>query len=260
MEIHTTTSPDNLFLNFKPSSMEPTQDQQTQKNIPRIGEPAPHFNANSTQGTISFPEDYKGKWVILFSHPADFTPVCTSEFMTFASMEEEFNEANCKIIGLSIDSIYSHIAWIRNINKMIKYKEMKDVQINFPLIEDIDMKVSELYGMIMPGQSSTQTVRAVFIIDPHGIVRSLMYYPMCVGRNFDELLRIVIALKTCDEFKVKTPANWEPGNNVIIPPPNTCQLADDRMQNKEEEELDCQTWFFCTKPLEKHVIKERILR
>ncbi|MBC7125622.1 MAG: peroxiredoxin, partial [Bacteroidales bacterium] len=161
--------------------------------MPRIGDPAPEFKAITTQGEINFPNDYKGSWVILFSHPADFTPVCTSEFMTFASMEQKFNEANCKLVGLSVDGLYSHIAWLRTIKEKIEYKGMKNVEVTFPLIEDITMDVAKKYGMIQPGESSTKAVRAVFFIDPKGIIRTIIYYPLSLGRNFDELYRVLIA-------------------------------------------------------------------
>gem|GEM_PF-79906 len=185
--------------------------------LPRIGEKAPSFKAVTTQGEINFPEQYKGSWVILFSHPADFTPVCTSEFMTFASMEKQFAELNCKLVGLSVDGLYSHIAWLRTIKDKIEYKGMKDVEVKFPLIEDITMEVAKLYGMIQPGESNTKAVRAVFVIDPEGIIRTMIYYPLSMGRNFDELLRVVQALKTADEFSVATPADWRPGDDVIVP-------------------------------------------
>ena len=160
-------------------------------SMPRIGDKAPEFKAITTQGDMNFPSDFSGSWVILFSHPADFTPVCTSEFMTFATMEEQFNKANCKLVGLSIDGLYSHIAWLRTIKEKIEYKGMKDVDVKFPLIEDISMNVAKKYGMVMPGESSTQAVRAVFVIDPEGVVRTILYYPLSLGRNFDELYRIV---------------------------------------------------------------------
>jgi peroxiredoxin (alkyl hydroperoxide reductase subunit C) len=153
-------------------------------HMPLIGEPAPSFEAVTTQGKIKFPEDYKGKWVILFSHPADFTPVCTTEFMTFASMMNDFKALNTELVGLSVDSLYAHIAWLRRI-KEIEWKQFKDIEVTFPLIEDIRMDVAKKYGMIQPGQSNTQAVRAVFVIDPKGMIRTLLYYPLCVGRNFD---------------------------------------------------------------------------
>ena len=158
--------------------------------MPLIGDKAPAFKAVTTQGEISFPDDYKGKWVILFSHPADFTPVCTTEFMTFASMMDEFREINTELIGLSVDSLYSHIAWLRKIQEL-EWKGMKNVEVKFPLIEDIRMEVASKYGMIQPGASNTQAVRAVFIIDPEGIVRTILYYPLSTGRNFQEIKRII---------------------------------------------------------------------
>jgi peroxiredoxin (alkyl hydroperoxide reductase subunit C) len=185
--------------------------------LPRIGDKAPEFKAITTQGDINFPGDYKGSWVILFSHPADFTPVCTSEFITFATMEKKFNEANCKLVGLSVDGLYSHIAWLRTIKDKIEYKGHKNVEVNFPLIEDITMEVSRKYGMIQPGESSTKAVRAVFFVDPNGVIRSMIYYPLSLGRNFEELYRVVLALQTADAFNIATPADWQPGDDVIVP-------------------------------------------
>lgn len=165
--------------------MENTNNLTNVYPMPRIGDPAPEFKAVTTQGDINFPSDYKGKWVILFSHPADFTPVCTSEFMTFASMEEEFKELNTELVGLSVDGLYSHIAWLRTIKEKIEYKGMKNVEVKFPLIEDISMEVANKYGMLQPGESNTKAVRAVFFIDPKGIIRTIIYYPLSLGRNFD---------------------------------------------------------------------------
>jgi peroxiredoxin (alkyl hydroperoxide reductase subunit C) len=217
--------------------------------IPIIGENAPAFTAKTTQGTINFPEDYKGSWVILFSHPADFTPVCTTEFMAFASMEKEFNDLNCKLIGLSIDSIYSHIAWLRTIKEKIEYKGMKNIEVKFPLIEDIKMEVSKKYGMLQPAASDTQAVRAVFLIDPESKIRALLYYPLTNGRNLDEIKRLLIALQTSDEYKVATPADWQPGDDVIVPPPGSCGLAQERVTDAEKEGIKCLDWFMCFKPL-----------
>ncbi len=226
-------------------------------SMPRIGDAAPEFKAVTTQGIINFPSDYSGSWVILFSHPADFTPVCTSEFMTFATMEEKFAEANCKLVGLSIDGLYSHIAWLRTIKEKIEFKGMKDVEVNFPLIEDIKMEVAKKYGMIQPNEDSTKAVRAVFFIDPKGIIRTIVYYPLSVGRNFDELYRVVIALKTADEFDIATPADWRPGDDVIISPAGSCGKAKNRM---EDSELDCKDWFFCTKKLDKETVLSKVLK
>ena len=235
--------------------MEENQEQTI--SMPRIGDPAPEFKAVTTQGEINFPSDYKGKWAILFSHPADFTPVCTSEFMTFAYMEKQFNEANCELIGLSIDGLYSHIAWLRTIKEKIEYKGMKDIEVTFPLIEDIKMDVAKKYGMIQPNEDSTKAVRAVFFIDPKGIIRTIIYYPLSLGRNFDELLRVLIALQAADEFGIATPADWRPGDDVIIGPAGSCSGAKDRM---EDRELDCKDWFFCTKKLDKEKVLKAILK
>jgi peroxiredoxin (alkyl hydroperoxide reductase subunit C) len=228
-------------------------------SMPRIGEAAPEFKAVTTQGEINFAGDYKGSWVILFSHPADFTPVCTSEFMTFATMEKQFNEANCKLVGLSVDGLYSHIAWLRTIKEKIEYKGMKNVEVMFPLIEDITMEVATKYGMMMPGESNTKAVRAVFVIDPKGIVRTVLYYPLSLGRNFDEIYRIVIALQTADEFNIATPADWRPGDDVIVPTAGSCGTAKNRMEGKEGE-MKCYDWFFCTKKLDKETVLKKIIK
>lgn len=227
-------------------------------SMPRIGDPAPEFKAVTTQGDINFPADYSGSWVILFSHPADFTPVCTSEFMTFAKREEEFAKANCKLVGLSVDGLYSHIAWLRTIKEKIEYKGMKQMEVKFPLIEDITMNVAKQYGMIQPGESATKAVRAVFFIDPKGIIRTIVYYPLNVGRNFDELYRVLVALQASDKFGVAMPADWKPGEDVIVPPAGSCGVAKDRMDGKEEE-MHCYDWFFCTKKLDKEKIFDEIL-
>ncbi|TKG89842.1 peroxiredoxin [Puteibacter caeruleilacunae] len=236
--------------------MEENKEQQV-VSLPRIGDPAPEFKAVTTQGDINFPADYKGSWVILFSHPADFTPVCTSEFMTFATMEDQFAEANCKLVGLSVDGLYSHIAWLRTIKEKIEYKGMKDVEVTFPLIEDITMNVAKKYGMIQPNEDTTKAVRAVFFIDPKGIVRSMIYYPLSLGRNFDELYRALIAMKAADEFGVATPADWRPGDDVIIGPAGSCGTAKERM---EDSDIDCKDWFFCTKKLDKDEVLSKVLK
>lgn len=226
--------------------------------MPRIGDYAPSFKAITTQGEIDFPSQYEGKWVILFSHPADFTPVCTSEFMTFASLEEKFKKANCELVGLSVDGLYSHIAWLRTIKEKIEYKGMKNVEVKFPLIEDITMEVAKKYGMIQPGESNTKAVRAVFFIDPKGIIRAMIYYPLSTGRNFDELYRALIAMQTADEFSVATPADWQPGEDVIVPPAGSCGVAKDRMEGKED--VKCYDWFFCTKSISKEEIDKKIIK
>lgn len=228
-------------------------------SMPRIGDKAPAFKAVTTQGDINFPGQYSGSWVILFSHPADFTPVCTSEFMTFASLEDKFAEANCKLVGLSVDGLYSHIAWLRTIKDKIEYKGMKNVEVKFPLIEDITMEVARQYGMIQPGESSTKAVRAVFVIDPKGIIRAIIYYPLSLGRNFDELYRVVIALQTADAFSVATPADWRPGDDVIVPTAGSCGVAKERMESKQED-VTCYDWFFCTKKLSKEKVFNAVLK
>jgi peroxiredoxin (alkyl hydroperoxide reductase subunit C) len=233
--------------------------ESTITTLPRIGEKAPAFQAITTQGDINFPEDYEGSWVILFSHPADFTPVCTSEFITFASMEEKFAKVNTKLLGLSVDGLYSHIAWLRTIKEKIEYKGLKDVEVKFPLIEDITMEVARKYGMIQPGESSTKAVRAVFFIDPKGTIRAMIYYPLSLGRNFDELYRVVVGLQTADAFSVALPADWQPGDDVIVPTAGSCGVAKDRMDGKEGE-MHCYDWFFCTKKLDKETVLSKVMK
>lgn len=208
-------------------------------SLPRLNEPAPDFTANSTHGEISLSQ-YRGKWVVLFSHPADFTPVCTTEFIEFARRYDEFQQKNVQLIGLSIDSIYAHIAWIRNIEQNF------DVKVQFPLIADLDMKVAQLYGMVHPGAASTATVRCVFIIDPIGNIRAMIYYPLTNGRNIDEIVRIIDALQTHEAHKVATPANWRPGDKVIVPPPVTQSGAEERVQAG----FEMTDWYFCKRSVE----------
>ena len=226
--------------------------------MPRIGDKAPEFTAVTTQGDLHFPNDFKGSWVILFSHPADFTPVCTSEFITFASLEGKFAKANTKLVGLSVDGLYSHIAWLRTIKEKIEFRGMKDVEVNFPLIEDITMEVANKYGMIQPGESNTKAVRAVFFIDPKGIIRAIIYYPLSLGRNFDEIYRALIAMQAADEFNVATPADWRPGDDVIISPAGSCGVAKERMENQGE--MKCYDWFFCMKPLDKEEVLKALVK
>lgn len=213
--------------------------------MPLIGDKAPSFKATTTQGEINFPEDYEGKWVILFSHPADFTPVCTTEFMTFTKMLDEFTELNTELIGLSVDSLYAHIAWLRRI-KELEWKGMKNLDVTFPLIEDIKMDVANKFGMIQPNQSSTQAVRAVFVIDPNSVIRTILYYPLSTGRNFDELKRIIQALQKADAENCATPADWRPGDDLIVPPAGSCGTAKERMDSKDED-ITCLDWFMCFK-------------
>jgi len=214
--------------------------------LPLIGEKAPEFKAETTQGTVNFPKDYEGKWVIFFSHPADFTPVCTTEFMTFATMAEEFKALNAELLGLSIDSTFSHIAWLRTIKEKIVYKGMKDLDVNFPVISDLTMEVSRKFGMLHPSASTTQAVRAVFIIDPTAMVRAMLYYPLSNGRNMQEIKRLLIAMQHSDEHEVATPANWQLGDDVIIPPPGSCGSAKERVEAAGKD-YECLDWFLCLK-------------
>ncbi len=216
--------------------------------IPLIGETAPAFKAHTTQGPLDFPKDYEGRWVILFSHPADFTPVCTTEFMTFATMMPEFKALNCELVGLSIDSHYAHIAWLRTIKEKIRYKDMVNVEVTFPLIADVKMDVARAYGMVQPGASDTQAVRAVFLIDPKAKIRAVLYYPLSNGRNFPEIKRLLIALQTSDQFGCATPADWQPGEDVIVPPPGSCGTAKARME-KPDPDAYALDWFMTFKKL-----------
>ncbi len=208
--------------------------------MPRIGDKAPDFEANTTTGKLKFSDYNKGKWVVFFSHPADFTPVCTTEMSSFAVEEEKFNKMNTKLLGLSIDSIHSHIAWVENVKKNL------GITMKFPIIADIDMKVSKLYGMLQPGESETAAVRAVFFIDPVGKIRLIMYYPLNVGRNMEEIFRVLQALQVSDEHKVAMPLNWKPGAKVIVPPPKTLVDLEERLQNTSYEKID---FYLCKKEL-----------
>ena len=199
--------------------------QEQEARLPRIGEAAPDFKAVTTHGVLKL-EDFKGQWLILFSHPADFTPVCTTEFIAFAEIYPELQKRGVDLLGLSVDSVSSHIAWVRN-------------------IADLSKEVSLAYGMIHPGQSKTETVRCVFIIDDKQTIRTILYYPLTTGRNMDEILRIVDALQTTDKHGVATPANWRPGDMVVVPPPNTQEMAEERVKQGYE----CVDWYLCKKKL-----------
>ncbi|WP_428088637.1 MAG: peroxiredoxin [Candidatus Pollutiaquabacter aromativorans] len=203
-------------------------DQPIQTTMPRIGDVAPDFKALTSVGELQFSEYNKGSWVIFFSHPADFTPVCTTELTEFARREEEFRKMNTKLLGLSIDSIHSHIAWINNVKKNL------GVTMRFPLIADIDMSVSKRYGMLQPGESETAAVRAVFFIDPNGKIRLIMYYPLNVGRNMEEVVRVLQALQAADQHKIACPLNWKPGEKVIVPPPKTVAAMEEREKSDYE--------------------------
>lgn len=206
--------------------------------MPGLNRPAPDFCAPTTHGEKKL-ADYRGKWLVLFSHPADFTPVCTTEFIAFANRAADFGKLDCELLGLSIDSTFSHLAWERNI------KEKFGVAIPFPIIADLSMKVASAYGMIQPGASDTSAVRATFLIDPKGMLRAMIYYPMSNGRSIDEILRLVTALQTSDKHAIATPENWKPGDKVIVPPPKTAEDAEKRMS----EGYECTDWYFCKKSL-----------
>lgn len=214
--------------------------QETITSMPRIGDMAPDFKAITTIGDITFSEFIKDSWVILFSHPADFTPVCTTELSGFANEKDFFESKNTKLIGLSIDSIFSHIGWVNAV------QEKTGVLFHFPIIADIDMKVAKLYGMIQPGESETAAVRAVFIIDPKGKIRLIMYYPLNVGRNMDEIKRTLLALQTSDEYQVAMPLNWQPGDKVIVGAPKTLAALAERKADKNLEQID---WYLAKKSI-----------
>ena len=200
--------------------------------MPVIGDQAPDFDAVTTTGKLKFSEYNKDSWVILFSHPADFTPVCTTEMTGFAVRQQEFTDINTKLMGLSIDSIHSHLAWVDNVERNL------GVRMEFPIIADIDMKVSKLYGMLQPNESETAAVRAVFFIDPKGKVRLVMYYPLNVGRNMDEIKRALVALQTSDAEGVAMPLNWVPGEKAIVPPPKNLVEMAERKNNTTDEVID----------------------
>lgn len=212
--------------------------------IPVLGKKAPEFTAKTTHGIINFPKDYEGKWVVLFSHPADFTPVCTTEFVGFQKRYEEFKKLNTELIGLSIDQVFSHIKWVEWI------KEKLGIEIKFPIIADDQGNIARLYGMLHEGKG-TNTVRAVFIIDPNGILRAMLYYPQEVGRNIDEILRMLKAFQVADANKVAMPHNWPNneliGDKVIIPPASSIREKEERMKKVETKELECFDWWFCYK-------------
>lgn len=208
--------------------------------MPRIGDNAPDFEALTTIGALKFSEHNQGSWVILFSHPADFTPVCTTEMSGFAQEQQFFAERNTKLMGLSIDSIHAHIAWVNAVN------EKTGVLFEFPIIADLDMKVAKLYGMLQPGESETAAVRAVFIIDPSGKIRLIMYYPLNIGRNMEEIKRTLVALQTSDEHKVAMPLNWKVGEKVIVPAPKTLEGLKERKADQSLEKTD---WYLAKKTL-----------
>nr|MBQ0091329.1 peroxiredoxin [Candidatus Enterousia merdequi] len=227
--------------------------------MPLIGDIAPHFKAQTTNGEINFPEDYHGKWVILFSHPMDFTPVCTTEFLSFQMMIEEFQKINTELIGLSAGGISSHLAWFRSIHDEIDFKGTKNISITFPVITDLDLSIAKLYGMIHPNSSTTKTLRSVFIIDKDSIIRTILYYPQTTGRNIKEIFRIVTALQTADTFKVLTPADWIPGKPVLEPAPQNLEAMNKRLTHKEANQ-DVKTWYLTYRDLPETTIYEQIIK
>ncbi len=223
--------------------------------MPLIGDTAPEFTANTTNGVINFPSDYAGRWVVLFSHPGDFTPVCTSEFMAFQALSDELAEMNTALVGLSVGSVSSHLAWIDAIRR-IRWREWENMEITFPVIDDTGAHIAQMYGMIHPGMSDTHAVRAVFIIDPAGIIRAILYYPASTGRSFDEIKRIVVALQTTDAFKVSTPADWRPGDDVLMSAPDTSNAM--RRATQSESKGDGTVWFMRFKKLPADKIFEKL--
>ena len=207
-------------------------EQQELYSMLRIGDKAPDFEALTTTGKMKFSDYEPGKWKVLFSHPADFTPVCTTEMSGFAENQSVFDGLNTALVGLSIDSIHSHLAWVNNV------REKTGVYFKFPIIADLDMKVSKLYGMLQPNESETAAVRAVFFIDPDHKIRLIMYYPLNVGRNMDEIIRALKALQFSDKNKVAIPLNWQPGDKVIVPPPKTLAEMDARIADNSIEKID----------------------
>lgn len=222
------------------------QSSAVESTMPLIGDPAPAFRAMTTMGKVNFPEDYRGKWVVFFSHPADFTPVCTTEFIAFAKAADEFRSLNAELLGLSIDSVHSHLAWVHSIEQL-DLDGSGPVKIPFPIVADISMNVSRKYGMLQT-VAKTQTVRAVFLIDPEGIVRAILYYPMSTGRNIGEILRMLKSLQTHDAENVSTPVNWQPGDQVVLGAPLTLEEASARM-NKKDPDLFPAAWYLTFKKL-----------
>ncbi|MBN1194069.1 MAG: peroxiredoxin [Methanomicrobiaceae archaeon] len=214
------------------------EEEEPCMTMPVLGEPAPDFSAETTQGPIKL-SDYRGSWVVLFSHPADFTPVCTTEFMAFSKIAPELEAMNVRLIGLSIDSVHSHLAWVHNI------REKMGVTVTFPIIADLTMGIAKSYGMIHEGQSSTAAIRAVFFIDPEGILRAMIYYPLSNGRYMPEIVRLIRAIQTTDKYGVATPANWQPGDKVVVSAPKTTEEMEKRLQ----QGYDCKDWYLCFKDI-----------
>ncbi|HNS18236.1 MAG TPA: peroxiredoxin [Bacteroidales bacterium] len=214
-----------------------------------IGDTVPSFKVATSQGIMYFPDDYAGKWKILFSHPGDFTPVCTSELLEFALMHDDFKALNCELMGLSVDGYDNHLDWIASMENL-EYKGQKGIQIRFPIISDVRMEVSRMFGMVHPHAMSTRTVRAVYIIDPANAVRAILYYPQTVGRNMEEIERLLIALQAVDKYDINTPASWQPGDDIIVASPQTIEAAKWREEAYKRGDIRCLDWYFCFKKLE----------
>ena len=215
-----------------------------ENRMPMIGDKAPAFRAMTTRGKVNFPDDYKGSWTVFFSHPADFTPVCTTEFIAFAQAEKEFAAVNTRLLGLSIDSLHSHLGWVKSIES-IRWKDTEHTVIPFPIVADISMDVARKYGMLQT-VAKTQTVRAVFIIDPESVIRTILYYPMSAGRNIPEIIRVIQALQLHDAEGNSTPANWNPGDDVLLGSPLTIEEADNRMDG-DDDSLEPLSWYLTVK-------------
>jgi peroxiredoxin (alkyl hydroperoxide reductase subunit C) len=213
-----------------------------------IGDTVPSFKVATSQGIMYFPGDYQGKWKILFSHPGDFTPVCTSELLEFALMHDDFKALNCELMGLSVDGYDNHLDWIASMENL-EYKGHKGIQIRFPIISDVRMDVAKMFGMVHPHAMSTRTVRAVYIMDPASVVRAILYYPQTVGRNMQEIERLLVALQAVDKYGINTPASWEPGDDIIVASPQTVEDAKWREEAYKRGELRCLDWYFCYKSL-----------
>lgn len=230
-------------------------EEQAIVSMPALGDKAPEFTAVTTTGEINFPEDYRGKWVVLFSHPADFTPVCTSEIATFAAMRDDFAKLNTELVGLSIDSNNSHLAWIKEIQDNIRFEKYNGQPVDFPIIADIKTDVARKYGMLHPTMSDTKAVRAVFVIDDEGYIRTILYYPQTTGRNFDEIKRVIQALQVTDQYGISTPANWQPGKDILLGCPTELKGMNKRLAEQKENN-GCQEWFFCMDKGDKYVSAE----
>lgn len=211
-----------------------------------IGEKAPSFEAATSQGIIYFPDDFEGKWKIIFSHPGDFTPVCTSEMLSFALMYDTFTELNCELIGLSVDSYVFHQEWIASMENL-EYKGHENIEVSFPIIADVDMKVASKFNMVHPKTLSDRTVRAVIVVDPDNIIKSISYYPESVGRSIEEVKRLLVALQANYEYGVNTPAEWQPGDDIIVSVPQDKDSMDELAKSQEEGDVNCLDWYFCFK-------------